>query len=512
MGLVYSPVLLLLSWIGSEPASAAQDVLVAKPQLALVWQGRQAPAEVWLVRLTPKDLTYKLSASASEEKVLHAGKGVLGVQLADGDIFRFRSATGLFARYDPVHRSFVVQKEMAQAPSTLTQQAEGTGTTGDEAIRDALRNAVRAAVGVLVEGEVLIKQEDVISDKILTYSDGFVSSYDELSREQKEGLVHVKIRAHVERRKLLADLRTASVSLGAVDGKGLVASALTRKDAQDTAASLLSKSLAELPNLIEAEVRPTTALDYDLATEQLKLFVTVRVNRTKYMAFADSLDSLLGTISLAHASYIMNCAATVGVGDHVLDWAHTPIAPAIRFGPALPGNPKAWCLWMAMRADDRHHTFRLGCYALDLDIASALQGTRGTLRVNISLLGANDEELVRDSFEPVVGKRDSYWLGWLSPRPRQLVADFPGQSSSALLGAGNLADLAPQVNADMTVNTYMLPMCIAGLDNGNLLIARGIWQPRTVKVAPDILTRMKTIRAKVVFSAGRGSPSETGGR
>jgi len=77
------------SCVGSEPAPAAQEILVAKPQLALVWQGHQPPAQVWLVRLTPNDLTYKLSASASQENVLHAGKGVLGVQLTDGDIFGF---------------------------------------------------------------------------------------------------------------------------------------------------------------------------------------------------------------------------------------------------------------------------------------------------------------------------------------------------------------------------------------------------------------------------------------
>jgi hypothetical protein len=108
------------------------------------------------MRLTPHDLTYKLSASANQEKILHTGKGVLGVQLTDGDIFRFRPATGLFARYDPLQRSFVDQKEKDQVPDTLTQQADGTGTTGDEAIRDALRNAVRGAVRVLVDGEVLI--------------------------------------------------------------------------------------------------------------------------------------------------------------------------------------------------------------------------------------------------------------------------------------------------------------------------------------------------------------------
>src|SRR6516162_8322506 len=272
---------------GPPSADKSADVLVATPQVALVWQAERPPVQVWLVRLTPHELTFKLSASTKQETTLRGGtRGVLGVQLADGDIFRFHSSKGVFARYDPLQRSFVNDPGKESGPVTLTHEAEGSGTTGDEAIRDALRNAVRAAVGVLVEGETLVKQEDVISDKVLTYSDGFVSSYDVLTREQKDGLVHIRIRAHVERRKLLADLRTAGVSLDAVDGKGLVASALTRKEARESEAGLLSKALAVLPNLLQVEVQPPTALDYQIETQRLPLSITVRIDRNKYIEFA----------------------------------------------------------------------------------------------------------------------------------------------------------------------------------------------------------------------------------
>jgi hypothetical protein len=436
---------------------------------------------------------------------------VQGIELADGEIFKVNPATGLFARFDPVQGSFIGESA-AQRPEgarALTELAEGTGTTGDEAIRDALGNAVRKAVGVLVDGEVLIKKEDVISDKVLTYSDGFVTSYEELGRKQEDGLVHVSIRAQVEQRKLLANLRAAGVSLGAVDGKGLVASAVTRKEALDTAASLLSKTLAELPNVLKAEVQPPTALDYDVETQLLNLSVAIRVDRPKYYAYADSLAAILKQISLASTSILLQGAPSLGNGDHLLDRSQGTLGPILRFGPDLSGNPKSWCLWLGMRGDERHGTIRLACFALDANIARALQSTRGKFQVEIDLLDAQKEEIARDVFDPLVGvKRRSLWLGWLAPRPRQQVAQFQEETPADLLGAGNLALLSQQINPQMSVNAYVAPICVAGLENGNIFFSRGVWQARAVKIAPSVLNRVTEIHARVVFVPAENS---TGG-
>jgi hypothetical protein len=362
-----------------------------------------------------------------------------------------------------------------------------------------------------VEGETLVKQEDVISDKVLTYSDGFVSSYDVLQREQKDGLVHIRIRAHVERRKLLADLRTAGVSLDAVDGKGLVASALTRKEARESEAGLLSKALTALPNLLVAEVQPPTPIDYQIDMQRLPLSITVRVDRKKYFEFAEKLDSVVSKISLAHASIIVQAAPTVGVGDHFLDWAVGVLDPAMRYGPAIPGNPKTWCLWMSHKADDRHHTLQLTCYVLDADITQALASTRGKLRVEVSLLDAKKEVIARELLEPKVGgKRLSYWLGWLNPRPRLLQSNYTDISAAPLLGTKSLVDLGPTVNADKTVNAFLFADCIGGLEDKELLYARGIWIAPAIRITPEKLSQMKEIRARIVFEPTSGSKTQSG--
>src|SRR5262249_7472301 len=161
------------------------------------------------------------------------------------------------------------------------------------------------------------------------------------------------------------DLHTAGVKLGPVDGQGLVASALTRKEAQDTGAALLGKMLADLPNMLTAEVRPLNALDYDADSQLLNLSISVRIDRDKYVAWADSFAAALNRMSLAKESILLNMLPTVGVGDNLLDWSQAPLGPVIRFGPDLHGNPNTWCLWMAMRGDERRRMFRLGCFVLD---------------------------------------------------------------------------------------------------------------------------------------------------
>jgi hypothetical protein len=492
-----------------KPASAA---LVEKPQAAMMWLKGEPSKEIWIIRLTPDTLTFRPSAVSAAKVTERADSGqIRALQLASGEVFKVHPATGVFARFDPVRRAFAGETAAEKAPDSLIEEAEGSGTTGDEAIRDALRNAVRKAVGVLVDGEVMVKNEDVISDKVLTYSDGFVTSYKELSRTQQEGLVRVQIRAHVEPRKLLADLHTAGVKLGPADGQGLVASALTRKEAQDTGAALLSKMLGDLPNMLAAEVRPVNALDYDADTQLLNLTVSVKVDLEKYLAWADSFSAALSRISLARQSIVLSMLPTVGVGDNLLDWHQAPLGPVLRFGPDLHGNSKTWCLWMAMRGDGRRHTFRLGCYVLDVNIARALEATRGKLHVEVALLGAAQEEIAKDGFDPLAGKmHTSYWFGWLAPRPRPLVANYADQATSPLLGTANLAELTLAVNGDMSVNVYVVPRCVAGLDQGYILCAGGIWQTRALKIAPDVLNRMKEIRSRVVFTAAAKSAATDG--
>ncbi len=103
---------------------------------------------------------------------------------------------------------------------TKTVVVEGTAMIGtdlakarDEAIEDALRSAVEQGVGLLISSETLVKNFQVIEDRILSRSHGYVASY-EIVQERKEGsLYRVRIKAVVKLGNLKDDLAAIGLLL-----------------------------------------------------------------------------------------------------------------------------------------------------------------------------------------------------------------------------------------------------------------------------------------------------------
>jgi hypothetical protein len=69
----------------------------------------------------------------------------------------------------------------------------------DDAIANALRNAVEQVIGTMVESEVLIRNYQTIEDRIYSYSKGYVEQYQILSKSQRgETIYEVTIKAVVK--------------------------------------------------------------------------------------------------------------------------------------------------------------------------------------------------------------------------------------------------------------------------------------------------------------------------
>jgi hypothetical protein len=90
---------------------------------------------------------------------------------------------------------------------------KGAGVTEEEALKDACRDAVRQAVGTLVDAETAVTNDDVINDRVLAGSDGFITKHDVLSSKKEGGLLRTTIRASVDRRKLLQKLQAANIAV-----------------------------------------------------------------------------------------------------------------------------------------------------------------------------------------------------------------------------------------------------------------------------------------------------------
>lgn len=133
------------------------------------------------------------------------------------------------------------------AQQTREVEAKGFGVNRDDALQDALRNAVSSAAGVVVVAETNMENFIVVRDAVATKSSGYVASYDVLS-EKPGANYEMNIKARVSLDPLKADITLLTRAIGGVrflvmfDERGL-----SKSDAEqlDFAAERLNAGLAE---------------------------------------------------------------------------------------------------------------------------------------------------------------------------------------------------------------------------------------------------------------------------
>ncbi|MBI3399505.1 MAG: hypothetical protein HY026_09825 [Deltaproteobacteria bacterium] len=74
----------------------------------------------------------------------------------------------------------------------------GSGATKDEAIQDAIRNAVETATGVFVYSTTEVSNFALVKDKIVTASKGYVKDFKVLEETKNEGIFFVKLDVSVD--------------------------------------------------------------------------------------------------------------------------------------------------------------------------------------------------------------------------------------------------------------------------------------------------------------------------
>ncbi len=173
--------------------------------------------------------------------------------------------------------------------------AEGAGTTREEAIKDAFRAAVRQVVGEVVDGETIVKNEELVKDQVLTYSDGFIPEHKITSEKHENGLFRIGIQAKVQRRSVIMKLKGANITLKALDGQSLYGSIVTQLGAEKDAAALVAKALEGFPdNYLEARVvgEPRTTATTD-SEATLVVNVEFAPSTAAYNKFASKLCKTL---------------------------------------------------------------------------------------------------------------------------------------------------------------------------------------------------------------------------
>ncbi|HEY0793376.1 MAG TPA: hypothetical protein VGD78_20105 [Chthoniobacterales bacterium] len=141
------------------------------------------------------------------------------------------------------------------ALETITVDATGVGATAQAAEKAALTNAVQQAVGLFLDSETLVKNEQIIYDSILSLSDGFVTKYDVKTPPRQrplDGLFETTISAVVQKGKIGAELKKRNL-IQAVDTKDAWAQAVTTVRSSQDAIDVLTRLLPDMiTGLLEA--------------------------------------------------------------------------------------------------------------------------------------------------------------------------------------------------------------------------------------------------------------------
>lgn len=179
--------------------------------------------------------------------------------------------------------------------------AEGVGVDVDGARKDAYRNAVRQAVGAYVDSETVVENDELITDRIVMLSPAFVEKAEPIagSEKKEEGLVRLRVRAHVRMTKLLDALAEGKIKTRAVtrkvDTTSLLAELTTKSDQHQASRDILAKLFSDYPEscLIVEQVGKESIEKTPDGKIFLNVPLAIRPNEGSYTAFSKALCEVL---------------------------------------------------------------------------------------------------------------------------------------------------------------------------------------------------------------------------
>jgi hypothetical protein len=322
MRIVFCTVLILISLCCLISLAATGDeggATIDKPQIGrlIFANGQKTSGEVQSLNSNEVVLKYRGAIYTYKSSRLRSVETANGVYVYDAEkgVFEVSQPSqsknvGTQGRATSPEQPFSNAAAIATKPTNSRSQnilAKGVGPTADDALKDAFRNAVRQVVGAMVDSETLVKNDELISDKVLTYSGGFIKTYDEVSKTQENGLFRITIKATVERSGVAEKLKAANVTLRHIDGKGKFAEVVTKLESEKDAKQLLERCLEGFPiNLMEAEPvgEPRTQRQGESGVT-LSFRVRLRANTKAYDEFAARLQEVLKRLAIRSRSFTL---------------------------------------------------------------------------------------------------------------------------------------------------------------------------------------------------------------
>ncbi|NCC36771.1 MAG: hypothetical protein EOM24_32880, partial [Chloroflexia bacterium] len=197
--------------------------------------------------------------------------------------------------------------------------SQGIGIDADAALRNAYSNAIQQALGLYVDAETLIENDQIIKDQVLTHSRGLIKEVTTVSEGAQDGLFNVTIRARVLRQPLMEKVSPMLKATAKVDGTSMHAAIVTKQQQTQDAGALFAEAIKPMigPGLFDFEFAGKPELD---EKDQSRLLVPVKlkINRDRYKVAEKALLDVLNQISIqkSDVSYVGALKSEYNVYNH----------------------------------------------------------------------------------------------------------------------------------------------------------------------------------------------------
>lgn len=120
---------------------------------------------------------------------------------------------------------------------------DGAGLDKESAMNNAYQNAVKQAVGLYIDAETLIDNNQEVKDKILTHSRGIIDKVEVISDQNDDGIYRVEILAQVIKQELEEKVKPISSDKASfnIDGESLVAAKASKEQQEADAKAILEE-------------------------------------------------------------------------------------------------------------------------------------------------------------------------------------------------------------------------------------------------------------------------------
>jgi hypothetical protein len=110
--------------------------------------------------------------------------------------------------------SFAQETKTVAAEGVAAIQGNARDLARDAALEDAQKRAVEQAIGILIDSQTQVENYQLISDKILSQTKGYITRYNITGEDVDSGLLRVRINAEVSLGKLTDGLSGIGILLG----------------------------------------------------------------------------------------------------------------------------------------------------------------------------------------------------------------------------------------------------------------------------------------------------------